>query len=169
MLDPLNREYERWLDADRRGADDEADVACRDAFEALPQRTIPATFTGGTMARLSAARAADAMRARRARLALLWGSAIAGPVAVYFVAGVLMSAAVALLRGTLNLMVNATVRIASLSDWSVWSVAGSLGRALGAIMADADVTLIVIAMHGVAFAALIALQRLLGPDRESYK
>jgi hypothetical protein len=51
----------------------------------------------------------------------------------------------------------------------MWSVVGSLGRALGAIMADADVTLIVIAMHGVAFAALIALQRLLGPDTESFK
>lgn len=169
MTHPLNREYERWLDADRRGADDEADAACREAFEALPPHSVPVAFTAETMARLTAARAADAIRARRARLALLWGSAIAGPVAIYFVAGALMSAAVALLRGTLNLMVNATVRIASLSDWSVWSVVGSLGRALSAIMADADVTLIVIAMHGVAFAALIALQRLLGPDTESYK
>ena len=64
--------------------------------------------------------------------------------------------------GTLNLLVNATVRIAGASDWNVWALVGSLGRALAAIMSDADVTLIVVAMHGVAFAALIALQRLLG-------
>ena len=169
MTDPLNRDYDRWLDADRQGKDDEADAACREAFQALPARQVPVTFTADTMARLSAARAADAVRARRARLGLLWGSAIAGPVAIYFVAGALMSGAAALLRGMLNLMVSATVSLAGVSDWSLWSVVGSLGRALGAIMADAEVTLIVMAMHGVAFAALIALQRLLGPDTESYK
>ena len=80
-----------------------------------------------------------------------------------------MSAAVALLLGALNLLVSAMVSLAGASDWSLWSLVGSLGRALAAIMSDADVTFIVIAMHGIAFAALIALQRLLGPDRESYK
>ena len=169
MSEPLNREYRRWLDADRHTNDDEADAACRDVFQALPRTAVPLKFSTDTMARLAAARAADAVRARRARLALLWGSAVVGPVAIYFGAGVAMSAVAWLLLGTLRLLVDATVQIASATDWSLWSLIGSLGRALAAIMSDADVTMIVIAMHGIAFAALLALQRLLGPDTESYK
>ena len=170
MNDQLNRDYGRWLEADRQGNDDEADAACREIFDtALPRLPVPLKLSTETMARLSAARAADAARSRRARLILLWGSAIAGPVAIYFGAGVVMSMAAALLIGAFNLLADATVSLASASDWSVWSLFGSLGRALAAVMSNANVTIIVIAMHGIAFAALAALQRLLGPDTESYK
>jgi hypothetical protein len=169
MSEPLNREYADWLDADRRGHDDDADALCRETFAALPARSVPLTFAANTMAGVKAARAADAARTKRARAALLWGSVLAGPVAIYFAAGAVMSGAAALLLGILNLLVNTTVQIASVGDWNVWSLVGSLGRALAAIMSDADVTLIVVAMHGLAFAALAALQRLLGPDTESYK
>lgn len=169
MTHPMKREFEHWLEADRQGNDDAADAACREAFQVLPSATVPLKFAADTMARLAAARAADAVRARRARMALLWGSAIAGPMAIYFSAGAVMWAVAAMLRGAVTLAVDATVRIASVSDWNLWALVGSLGRALGAIMSDADVTFIVIAMHGVAFAALIALQRLLGPDTESFK
>jgi hypothetical protein len=169
-MNDWRRDASRWLDADRHGRDDEADEACRELFtQVLPPSLVPAPFTSETMARLAAARAADAERARRARLVVLWTSLTAGPVAIYFGAGAAMSAVTALLVGALNLLVNAAVSAASLSDWSVWSLVGSLGRALAAIMSDADVTFIVVAMHGIAFAALIALQRLLGPDTESYK
>ena len=82
------------------------------------------------MARLAAARASDAKRARRARLALLWGGN-PGPVVVYFWAGAAVSAAVALLLGSLNLLVNAMVSLVGISDWSLWSLVGNLGRALG--------------------------------------
>jgi hypothetical protein len=170
MNEPLNRDYTRWVEADRAGHDDEADAAFRDVFNAtVPSPGMPPRFAADTMARFATARVADAKRARRARLALLWGGATVGPVAVYFGAGAAMSAAVALLLGALNLLVSAMVSLAGVSDWNLWSLVGGLGRALGAIMSDADVTFIVIAMHGIAFAALIALQRLLGPDRESYK
>ena len=166
----MNRDYGRWLEADRQGNDDEADAACREIFDTtVPRVTVPLKFSTETMARLSAARAADAARSRRARLILLWGSAIAGPIAIYFGAGFVMSMAAALLIGALNLLADATVSLASASDWSVWSLFGSLGRALAAVMSNADVTIIVIAMHGIAFAALAALQRLLGSDTESYK
>ena len=166
----MNRDYGRWLEADRQGNDDEADAACREIFDAaLPRLTVPLKFSTETMARLSTARAADAARSRRARLILLWGSAIAGPIAIYFGAGMVMSIAAALLIGALNLRADATVSLASASDWSLWSLFGSLGRALAAVMSNADVTIIVIAMHGIAFAALAALQRLLGSDTESYK
>ena len=166
----MNRDYGRWLEADRQGNDDEADAACREIFDtAVPRLTVPRKFSTETMTRLSAARTADAARSRRARLILLWGSAIAGPIAIYFGAGFVMSMAAALLIGALNLLADTTVSLASASDWSVWSLFGSLGRALAAVMSDADVTIIVIAMHGIAFAALAALQRLLGSDTESYK
>ncbi len=169
MNEPLNRDYGRWLDAERQANDDEADVACRDLFEALPGRTVPLKFSADTMARLTTAREADAARAKRARVVLLWGSLVVGPVAIYFGAGPVMSGAAALLLGTLNLLVNTTVQVATVSDWNLWSLVGSLGRALAAIMSDADVTIVVVAMHGIAFAALAALRRLLGPDTESYK
>jgi hypothetical protein len=169
MSEPLNRDYGRWLDADREGNDDEADAACRDLFESVPGPAMPLRFSADTMARLATARAADAARAKRARAILMWGSLIVGPVAIYFGAGVVMSGAAALLLGTLNLLVNATVQVATVSDWNLWSLVGSLGRALAAIMSDADVTIVVVAMHGIAFAALAALQRLLGPDTESFK
>lgn len=170
MNEQLDRDYERWLDADLAGRDDEADGACRDVFSgALAPAPAPARFASSTMARISAARAADATRARRARMALLWGGATAGPVAVYFGAGAAMSAAVTVLLGALDLLVRATVSLTTMNDWNIWSLIGSLGRALAAIMSDADFTLVVIVMHGLAFAALIALQRLLGPDTESYK
>ena len=169
MSEPLDRDYGRWLDADRHDNDDEADTACRDLFEALPGRTVPLRFSTDTMARLATARAADAARTKRARAVLLWSSVIVGPVAIYFGAGPAMSGATALLVAMLNLLVNATVQVASVSDWNLWSLVGSLGRALAAIMSDADVTIVVVAMHGIAFAALAALQRLLGPDTESFK
>ena len=170
MNDQLKREYARWLDADRQGQDDEADAACREFFAGtITPRPVPLTFAAATMARLADARAAEARQTRRARLAVLWIGATAGPVALYFGAGALISGATALLVAVVNLLVNATVGLAGASDWSVWSLVGSLGRATAAIMSDADVTLIVIAMHGIAFAALLALQRLLGPDTEPYK
>ena len=170
MNEPLNRDYTRWVEADREGHDDDADAAFRDVFNAtISPPVVPARFAADTMARFAATRALDVKRARRARLALLWGGATVGPVAIYFGAGAAASAAVALLLGALNFLVNAMVSLVGVSDWSLWSLVGNLGRALAAIMSDADVTFIVIAMHGIAFAALIALQRLLGPDRESYK
>ena len=170
MNDQLKREFARWLESDRAGQDDDADAAFQEVFAGMhAPRQVPLTFAAATMARLAEVRAAEARRARRARLALLWGGATAGPIALYFGAGALMSAAASLLVGAVNLMVSATVGIAGASDWSIWSLMGSLGRALAAVMSDADVTLVVIAMHGIAFAALVALQRLLGPDTEPYK
>ena len=169
MNEPLNREYGRWLDADRQGNDEDADAACREVFQGVPRQAVPLGFAADTMARFATARAADAARAKRARLILWWSSAVVGPIAIYFGAGAVMSGAATVLLGTLNLLVSATVAIASVSDWNLWSLVGSLGRALAALMSDADVTIVVIAMHGIAFAALAALQRLLGPDTESYK
>jgi hypothetical protein len=51
----------------------------------------------------------------------------------------------------------------------VWSVLGSLGRAAAALAADPNVTFAMIAISAVAIAALLALQRLLGSDTESFQ
>ena len=169
MSEPLNRAYGRWQDAERRGHDEDADAVCREVFEALPRTVVPLKFAGETMTRLAAARAADAARAKRARAVVLWSSLLLGPIAIYYGAGPVMSSVAALLLWMLNLLVGTTVQVVTVSDWNVWSLFGSLGRALAAIMSDADVTVIVVAMHGIAFAALAALQRLLGPDTESFK
>jgi hypothetical protein len=51
----------------------------------------------------------------------------------------------------------------------VWSVLSGIGRAAASVAADPGVTMTLIALQGVAVAALLALQRLLGVDEESLK
>jgi hypothetical protein len=45
-------------------------------------------------------------------------------------------------------------------------VVSSLGRASAAFIADPTVTITMLAIQGIAIAALVALRRLLGSDRE---
>jgi hypothetical protein len=45
----------------------------------------------------------------------------------------------------------------------------SLGRAASAVAADTNVTFAMIAISVLAIAALVALQRLLGSDEESFQ
>jgi hypothetical protein len=51
----------------------------------------------------------------------------------------------------------------------MWAVLGSLGRAAAAFVSDPKVTFMMIAVQGIAAAALFALQRLLGSDGETFK
>ena len=48
-----------------------------------------------------------------------------------------------------------------------WNVVSNLGRAAAAFAASPSVTMVILAMQGVAFVALVALQRLLRSDTES--
>ena len=70
----------------------------------------------------------------------------------------------AVVVGALELLVQGGLQVATASDWSIWSLLGSVGRAFAAVMSDSSVTLVMLAMHGIAVAALVALQRLLGPE-----
>jgi hypothetical protein len=56
-----------------------------------------------------------------------------------------------------------------LTPGGFWPVLASLGRAAAALAADPTVTFAMIAISGVAVAALLALQRLLGSDGESFQ
>ena len=168
MTDDLARKYTRWLQAEDDGrpvSDDAADEACAAVFSAaVAPRPMPAAFTAATMARLAGARAADATRARRNRRLTAAAALLLGPVALYFGGGLLISAASTLLVGGLNLVVDAGVRAATVGDWNIWTLVGNMGRASAAVLADSTFTLAMLAMHGIAVAALVALQRLLGPE-----
>jgi len=51
----------------------------------------------------------------------------------------------------------------------LWSLAGSMARAASAFVADPKVTFVLLVLQGLAIAALVTLQRLLGSDGESFK
>ena len=167
MTDDLTRKYARWLEAEEadRPENDEADAACAALFAtAVPPRPVPATLAAATMARLAEARAADARRAQQARRALTAAALVLGPIALYFGGGLLVSAASWLFVGGLGVVVDVGVRVATVSDWSLWGLIGNMGRATAAVLSDSTFTIAMLAMHGIAVAALVALQRLLGPE-----
>jgi hypothetical protein len=82
-----------------------------------------------------------------------------------------MSAFSAVVVGALDLLVSVVVRTATTvsAGGGAWSIVTSLGRALGGVLASPSVTTTILALQGIAVAALIALQRLLRSDRESFR
>jgi hypothetical protein len=164
--------YGHWRAADESERDDDADWAFRTVFQtAMPEQPISPEFTTRTMTAVAAAAAGDARRARRVRGGLLTGAVVASTAAVYFGAGWAISLASAAFIGLLNVLIGAAVRgaVAFQADAGVWSVLASLGRAAAALAADSNVTFAMIAISAVAIAALLALQRLLGSDGESFR
>src|SRR6185503_4116230 len=113
----------------------------------------------------------DARRARRVRAAGLTATAVGSTAAVYFGTGWAISLASAAFVRLLDMLIGAAVRGPGAFEASagVWSVAASLGRAAAALAVDPKVTFALIAISGVAVAALVALQRLLGSDGESFE
>jgi hypothetical protein len=172
MDDELIRRQQRWRDAEHDGRDDDADAACRALFaSAMPEPVASADFTARTLAAIANATVADARRARLTRRATIGGAGLAATLAIYFGGTWILWGASALLVGFIQLVVAVTVRFANGMDagLNVWSLLSSLGRAAAALVTDPTVTVVIIATQGIAMAALIALQRLLGSDRESLK
>lgn len=172
MDDELTRRYRRWRDADERGRDDEADAACRALFAAaLPEPRMSSDFASRTALAVAAARARDLTAARRTRRATIGGSLAATVAGLYAGGPWALSMLSAALVGTIDLLVGLTVQIATGMDagGDLWSLLAGLGRAGAALVTNPAVTVAILAMQGIAMAALIALQRLLGPDRESFK
>ena len=164
--------YERWRAAEESGRDDDADWAFRTVFQtAVAEHPVSPELTTRTMAAVAAAAASDARRARRQRAGMLTGAAVLTAAAVYFGAGWVVSLASAAFIGLLNLLVTGVVRwaFAFQTGAGVGSVLLSLGRAAAALAADSNVTFAMIAISAVAIAALLALQRLLGSDGESFQ
>jgi hypothetical protein len=172
MHENLSATYRRWRAADVQNADDDADAAFRAVFEACASAPLPsADFTSRTMAAVGAATASDLRRARAVRAALLWSGLPAGAAALYFGAGTLFSVLSSALVAALNLLVAVVVWSASGPDLQsgVWSLLTALGRATAAFVADPRVTIAMLVFQVVAVAALTALHRLLGPEREWLK
>ena len=164
--------YERWRLAEASDRDDDADWAFRTVFQAaMPEPLVSPGFTARTMTAVAAVSAGDARRARRQRAGALIGTAVATTAAAYFGAGWAVSLASAAFIGLLNLLVAAVVRgaVSVQGGAGPWSLLASLGRAAAALAADPHVTVAMIAISAVAVAALLALQRLLGTDGESFQ
>jgi hypothetical protein len=115
--------------------------------------------------------AQDVRRARRLRQAVLGGGALTAVAAAYFGGSWAIAVLSSLVIRSLNLFVGATVRIASgvQAGADAWSVLSTMGRAVGAFVSDPTVTVAILAMQGLAIAALFALQHLLGTDTEPFK
>ncbi len=164
--------YRRWQAADASDRDDDADAALLSVFQsAVAEEAIPSEFTTRTMAAIAAAAAVDVRRARQARVGVLSATIAAGVAALYVGAGWAIGLVSAAFLGALNLLVAAVVRIADAfhTGAGVWGVLSSLGQAASAVAADSTVTFAMIAISAVAIGALVALQRLLGSDEESFQ
>jgi hypothetical protein len=166
MDERLTGLYSRWHAADEADRDDEADEAFRALTEAvIPAAAVPARFSERTMCAIAAATAADARRAELTRKALVL-AAVVGAVAAGFAAPFALSIVSSALIAGLNGIVAAIVWAATGPNLNLWSVMSSLGRASAAFIADPRVTITMLAIQGIAIAALVALRRLLGSDRE---
>jgi hypothetical protein len=164
--------YWHWRAAEESEQDDDADRAFRTVFQtAMPEQVVSPEFTTRTMTAVAAAAARDARRARRVRAGVLTGAAVATTAAVYFGTGLAISLASAAFIGLLNMVIAAAVRGAAAfqTGAGVWPVLASLARAAAAVAADPNVTFAMIAISAIAIAALLALQRLLGSDGESFQ
>jgi hypothetical protein len=170
MTDPRTN-YHRWRAADDDEREDDADAAFQAVFQAVvPEPPIASEFTARTMAAIAAAAARDARRARHLRIAVAGGTVAATAAGLYAGAGWAVGLGSAALLGLLDLVITLVVRTAeaSQSGGGAWGVLSSLGRATSALAADTSVTIALFVISAVAIAGLVALQRLLGSDEESF-
>jgi hypothetical protein len=171
MNDQQSHDWRRWIEAEEAGDDEAADALFTGVFRGTGTGLPTAQFTANTMAEVAAVAARDARRARRIR-AIGWPVAIVTAVLiVYMTAGLMMSAFSAVVVGALDLLVSAVVKVATTTSagGDAWSIASSLGRATAALLTSPSVTTTILALQGIAVAALVALHRLLRSDRESFR
>jgi hypothetical protein len=172
MNDELDRNYRRWQRAEENGQDDDAESAFREVYSAsMSDPGVSPTFTASTMAAVASRAARDARRAARMRAAALIVGIGGGALITYFSAGFVVSLLSAAFARGLDALVGLVVSVATSGrDGSgLWTVLTSLGRAAAAFAANPTVTVAIFAMQAVAIGALVALQRLLGSDGESFK
>ena len=172
MNDDLNLRVRRWQDADAAGLDDDADGVCRGVFRAIERdQEVSPAFTSAALGAIAAAAAADARRARQMRRLVAIGGAALMAVGLYFAGGWLLWTISRVFLGALDLLVGVIVRVASgvHTGTDFWTLLANLGRATAAFVANPSVTVAILAMQGIAMAAIVALHRLLGSDRESLK
>lgn len=172
MDDELIRNYHRWRSAEEDGRDDDADAAFARVFAAaVPEETVSPNFTALTLAAVAAVAARDTERARRTRRVLMPIGVGALVTGIYFGAGFVGSLLSGAVVGLIDLIVGGVVGAANgvQTGTDLWSVLSTVGRALGSFISSPTVTVTILAVHGIAISALLALQRLLGTDGESFR
>jgi hypothetical protein len=172
MPDDLDRNLRRWQAAEAEGRDEDADAEFSAVFAAsVPQLGVGAGFTARTLEAVAAAAARDARRSRRARRTAAVVGIAGGGAAAYFGAGFAVALVSATVTRSFDFLIGLVVRIAGAAQTGadLWSVLTGIGRAATAVAADPTVTMMLFVLQGIAVAALLALQRLLGSDEESLK
>ena len=172
MDDELRFGYRRWLEADDAGLEDEADEACGRVFQAAVQpEPASLAFTARTMQAIAAQAGSDARRAKQTRRVAMVTGGFALAAAIWFGAGFALSAMGTAFVALFDLLIGAAVKTAAgvQAGADLWTLLGSIGHAASAFVADPKVTFVLLVLQGLALAALVALQRLLGSDGESWK
>lgn len=169
--DPI-RAYRRWQALEDEGREEEADRAFETVFKStVAPPPVSPDFTGRTMTAIAAAAQRDARRARRIRKASMAAGVAGSAAAAYFGAGYVVTGVSALAVRLIDLLVVGVIYVVTImqSGADVWSVAATLGRAMGALVADPKVAVALVMLQGIAVAAFIALRRLLESDVEILK
>lgn len=172
MDEELTRRFRRWHDADESDRDDDADLACRAVLQAaLIEPLVSSDFAARTAAAVARVRTGDAAAALRVRRATITGSFGLTAAGLYVGGPWALSMLATTLAGVIDLFVAMAVRVATGMDagGGLWTLVPGLGRAAAALVTDPSVTVAILTMQGIAMAALVALHRLLGPERESFK
>jgi hypothetical protein len=169
MDEQLIRDYRRWLEAEHDGRDDDADAAFATVVGGtLPEPAVSAGFVQQTVQAVAVAAARDARRTERTRTVLVPAACAALLTIAYFGSGLLGAALSIAVVGFLDLLVGLIVRVATTvpAGADVWTVVTSLGRVAASLLTNPAVTATILAIQGVALAALLALRRVLGSDGE---
>lgn len=172
MNDELSQHYRRWSEAEEMGREDAADAAFADVFRSsVRERAVAPDFVARTMAAVAQTAELDARRAHRIRNVLVPAAIVTALVGGYFSLGLIGSLLSAAVVGLLDLIGAAAVGAvdAVQTGAGIWVVFKALGRAAGSFITSPSVTATLLAAQIIAIAALIALQRLLGSDRESFR
>jgi len=172
MNDELTSGYRRWIEADLAGLEEEADAAFGSVFRAVAQdEPVSPAFTSRTMQAIAGEAARGAHRAKRTRRAAATAGGVGLVAAVYFGAGFAVSAMRTAVLGLFDLLVGVIVKTAAgaQAGSDLWGLLGSMGHAASAFVADPKVTVVLLVLQGLALAALVTLQRLLGSEGESWK
>jgi hypothetical protein len=172
MDDELVRNYNRWRAFESEGREDEADAAFGPMFrDAVQPQPVSLEFSSRAMEAVAGAAERDALRAQRTRKVLAPLGAVAAAGILYLSGGFIVSTLTTGVVWLVGLLISSIVGIATNAEagLDLWSVARSLGRATAAFVSSPTVTITIIAVQGVAMAALIALQHLLGSDEGSFR
>jgi hypothetical protein len=161
-MDPdLLREWRRWSEADQQGSDEAADAAFREVFRTVLPLRPQADFDARVMQAIAGS---TAQRARTSRM-----SAAAAVAFWLLVGAALVIEGPALLLVALDGVTTAALWLVVAMDrgFSVWAFLAQIGRAFSAISTTPQVSVALIILGLIAFAALHGLHRVVDLEERS--